>query len=164
MKTNLYLLLILLSISTLSFAQRTLQIIHKKTGELLVIQEKEKVKINMYGILKFNGAVQILNDSTIQINQRIIPISNIKGIQYRKELSKAERTKGISLVAIGTGLMVLGELDFIVTALGNLVGVDKSFARPIILFTGGAASYRLGRRMLNGKMYNNLFYAFKIQG
>jgi len=163
MKTNLFQLLILLSISTFSFGQKSLQVIHKKTGEVLVIQEKEKVKIKMYGILRFNGEVQILNDSTIQINQRSMSISSINGIQYRKELSKAERIKGIGLVAFGAGLMVLGELDFMVTALGNLVGVDKSFVRPLILFTGGAASYKLGRKLLNGKMYSILFYTFKIQ-
>ena len=52
-----YIVLFILTCGS-SFGQKSLQVIHKKTGEVLVIQEKEKVKIKMYGILFYTFKIQ----------------------------------------------------------------------------------------------------------
>jgi hypothetical protein len=66
MKTNLYLLLILLSISTLSFAQKTLQAINKTTGEVIVIKEYNIVKFySKSGV--FKGEMRFLDTSSILV-------------------------------------------------------------------------------------------------
>ena len=80
-KTKLFLLLILLSVSTLSFAQKTLQVINKTTGDTIVIKEYDKVKFYFKSsVLK--GEMQFLNKSSILVKDAYFTLENIKAIEY----------------------------------------------------------------------------------
>jgi hypothetical protein len=164
MKTNLYLLLILLSISTLSFAQKTLQAINKTTGEVIVIKEYNIVKFySKSGV--FKGEMRFLDTSSILVKDAYFTLADIKAIEYSSNQHKANRPVGIGLMVVGYCMVTAGALDLLLHYIVNEIGYDVPYTRPLALLGGGAISIASGIRIFGKKaLLDNSSYTFKIQG
>lgn len=162
-KTKLFLLLILLSVSTLSFAQKTLQVINKTTGDTIVIKEYDKVKFYLKSsVLK--GEMQFLNKSSILVKDAYFTLENIKAIEYSTNQNKAKRVAGVGLIVVGYCFVTAGSLDLLLHYIVNQIGFDVPYTRSLALLGGGAVSITSGIRIFGKKMLlDNSSYTFKIQ-
>lgn len=163
MKTKLYVLLILLSISTLSFAQKTLQVISKTTSDTIVINEYDKVKFYLKSG-GFKGEMQFLNKSSILVKDAYFTLEDIKAIEYVSNQNKVKRVAGVGLVVVGYCMVTAGGLDLLLHYIVNQIGYNVPYTRPLALLGGGAVSIASGIRIFGKKMLlDNSSYTFKIQ-
>jgi hypothetical protein len=159
-----YVLIILfLLICSASFAQKTLQVINKTTGEVLEIQEYKKVKFYLKKG-EFKGEMQFLNKSSILVKDAYFTLEDIKAIEYSTNQNKAKRAAGVGLVVVGYCMVTAGALDLLLHVIVNEIGYDVPYTRPLALLGGGAVSIASGIRIFGKKiLLDNSSYTFKIQ-
>lgn len=94
--------LILLSVSFLAQTKK-FEATHNQTGEIISINEGNRVKITTQDRKKFVGDLQIKNSETILVNGNEITLSNISSI---KNFPKGGRKAKNILYGVGSGLIV----------------------------------------------------------
>jgi hypothetical protein len=157
-----YIFLFLL-ICSASFAQKSLQVINKTTGDTIVIKEYNKVKFYLKSsVLK--GEMQFLNKSSILVKDAYFTLTDIKAIEYSTNQNKAKRATGVGLIVVGYCMVTAGALDLLLHYIVNQIGYDIPYTRPLALLGGGAVSIASGIRIFGKKMLlDNSSYTFKIQ-
>jgi hypothetical protein len=131
-----YVLIILfLLICSASFAQKTLQVINKTTGEVIEIQEYKKVKFYLKKG-EFKGEMLFLNKSSILVKDAYFTLEDIKAIEYSTNQNKAKRAAGVGLVVVGYCMVTAGALDLLLHYIVNEIGYDVPYtARKYYLIT-----------------------------
>jgi hypothetical protein len=157
------LIFLFLWICSASFAQKTLQVINKTTGDTIVIKEYNKVKFYLKSGV-FKGEMQFLNKSSILVKDAYFTLEDIKAIEYSTNQNKAKRAAGVGLVVVGYCMVTAGALDLLLHVIVNEIGYDVPYTRPLALLGGGAVSIASGIRIFGKKiLLDNSSYTFKIQ-
>jgi hypothetical protein len=157
------LIFLFLWICSASFAQKTLQVSNKTTGDTIVIKEYNKVKFYLKSGV-FKGEMQFLNKSSILVKDAYFTLEDIKAIEYSTNQNKAKRAAGVGLVVVGYCMVTAGALDLLLHVIVNEIGYDVPYTRPLALLGGGAVSIASGIRIFGKKiLLDNFSYTFKIQ-
>jgi hypothetical protein len=157
------LIFLFLLICSASFAQKTLQVINKTTGDTIVIKEYNKVKFYLKSGV-FKGEMQFLNKSSILVKDAYFTLQDINAIEYFSIEQKSKRAAGVGLMVVGYCMVTAGVLDLFLHVIVNEIGYDVPYTRPLALLGGGAVSIASGIRIFGKKiLLDNSSYTFKIQ-
>lgn len=162
---NQFLLFIFLVFATSIFGQKSLHLIDTQTKEQIVIKENEKIKIFLKSGSHFKGEFKILNDSMLLVKETSFSINSIQSLKYLTHKQKIKQASGISLIVVGSGLVIISGGDFILTALSKFIGgnYNTSYTRPIALLSSGITTYIFGIKMIFFKKYfNTKVYSLEI--
>lgn len=147
MKNLLSAILLLATLTT--FAQKKLEATPKVSGETIVFENNNRVKLTTNNRQKFVGEITIKDEQTVTINGTDVKLDNISSI---KHYPKGGRKWKNILLGTGAGLVVGS----------GVAGLAKSGV-AFTLFTAGTGSIIAGA-LVNNKhktaIYRN--YTFKV--
>jgi hypothetical protein len=155
-----------LAVLKLGLAQqaKSVHIINRQTSERLVIYDYEKMKVYANNTV-YKGHFQILNDSIIQIANAKIFVSDITVLKYTNWKNRIKRFTGFTTIGFGTGIVLVGVADYILTKIVNIFNFNISYTRPIALMSSGSMTIVSGililksKKSFNAENYKMLIYS-----
>ena len=109
-------------------------------------QEKEKRQEE-----KRQEEKQRINDSIIQIANAKIFVSDITVLKYTNWKNRIKRFTGFTTIGFGTGIVLVGVADYILTKIVNIFNFNISYTRPIALMSSGSMTIVSGILILKSK-------------